>query len=86
MSESRASARFEALQTAGERVTRKFTKTYGQIYDRDLKTSEYYGCNTFSFELMEKKLPAADVAQLRRYATSDTPLSLQNQTPNKSKN
>lgn len=40
-------------------------------------TSEYYGCNTFSFELMEKKLPAADVAFLRKYATSDTPLNLE---------
>lgn len=77
MTSPRATARFRALEAAGARTTRKFTKTYGVNSDPNLKTSEYYGCNTFSFELMERKLPAADVAVLRKYATSDTPLSLE---------
>ena len=72
---TRAAARFEALKTAGSRTTRKFTKTYGKTHELELKTSEYYGCNTFGFEQMEKKLSAADIAVLKEYATSNLPLS-----------
>jgi glutamine synthetase len=36
--------------------------------------SEYFGCNTFSFEQMEKKLLSSDVALLKGFATSRTAL------------
>ena len=74
---SRAAARFEALRIAGSRTTRTFSKTFGKSHDVNLKTSEYYGCNTFGFDLMEKKLPASDIAILKEYATSNIPLSLE---------
>lgn len=74
---SRASARFEALRIAGSRTTRTFSKTFGKSHDTNLKTSEYYGCNTFGFDLMEKKLSASDIAVLKEYATSNIPLSLE---------
>ena len=74
---SRASARFEALRIAGSRTTRTFSKTFGKSHDINLKTSEYYGCNTFGFDLMEKKLAASDIAILKEYATSNVPLSLE---------
>lgn len=76
---SRASARFEALRIAGSRNTRTFKKTFGKTHEHEnnLKTSEYYGCNTFGFDMMEKKLPASDIAILKEYATSNIPLSLE---------
>ncbi|MCX6116774.1 MAG: glutamine synthetase III [Proteobacteria bacterium] len=77
MTTTRAVARFDALKTAGSRSTRKFTKSYGNLPSSNLKTSEYFGCNTFGFEQMEKKLTASDVAVLREYATSDKPLTLE---------
>jgi glutamine synthetase len=74
---TRASARFEGIRIAGARTPRVFQKTYGQSTDRNLRTSEYYGCNTFGFDQMERKLSASDIAILKEYATSDKPLSLE---------
>ena len=76
MATNRASARFDALKTAGSRTPRIFKKTFGRPNDLNLKASEYFGCNTFSFEMMEKKIPASEIAILREFATRDTPLSL----------
>lgn len=77
MTTNRASARFDAVKTAGSRSPRIFTKTYTHTHDSELKPSEYFGCNTFSFEMMEKKLPQNDVATLREFATSNKPLTLE---------
>ncbi len=76
MTTNRASARFEAVRTAGSRTPKVFAKTFARPHEQDLKASEYFGCNTFSFEMMEKKVSAADIAVLREFATSNKPLSL----------
>jgi glutamine synthetase len=76
MTTNRASARFDAVRTAGARAPRVFTKTFSRPHEDGLKASEYFGCNTFGFEMMEKKLPAADIAVLKEFATSDRPLTL----------
>lgn len=76
MTTNRASARFDALKKAGSRQPRVFTKTFGKSHDQELKASEYFGCNTFSFDMMEKKLSSSDIAVLREFATSNKPLSL----------
>ena len=77
MTTNRASARFDAVKTAGARSPRVFKKTYTHSHESGLKASEYFGCNTFSFEMMEKKLPQADIAVLREFATSNKPLTLE---------
>jgi glutamine synthetase len=77
MTTNRASARFDAVRVAGSRPPRVFKKTYTQQHETGLKASEYFGCNTFSFEMMEKKLPASDVSTLREFATSNKPLTLE---------
>jgi glutamine synthetase len=76
MTSLRSSARASALRTASSRPPRKYLKTYGGQSDRTLKTSEYFGTNTFSFELMERKLSSHDVSVLREYAISNTPLTI----------
>ena len=76
MTTNRASARFDALKKAGSRQPRVFPKTFGKSHDQELKASEYFGCNTFSFDMMEKKLSSSDIAVLREFATSNKPLSL----------
>ena len=76
MTTNRASARFDAVKTAGSRSPRVFKKTYSRPHESGLKASEYFGCNTFSFEMMENKIPAGDIAVLREFATSNTPLTL----------
>ena len=76
MTTNRASARFDALKTAGARLPRVFKKTFIHSHESDMKPSEYFGCNTFSFEMMEKKIPQADIAVLREFATSNRPLTL----------
>ena len=69
----RAQSRFEAVSLAGARKPHKFLRpkrvdgTYSPV-------SEYFGCNTFGFELMEKKLLPSDVALLKGFATSRTAL------------
>lgn len=77
MTTNRASARFEALKNAGSRSPRTFQKTFSRPHELNLKSSEYFGCNTFSFEMMEKKLSSTDISILREFATSNTPLSLE---------
>jgi glutamine synthetase len=77
MTTNRASARFEALKFAGSRAPRKFLKTFSSPHQHNLKSSEYFGCNTFSFEMMEKKLSSSDISTLREFATSNSPLSLE---------
>jgi glutamine synthetase len=77
MTTNRASARFDAVKTAGARQPRVFKKTYTHSHESGLKASEYFGCNTFSFEMMEKKIPQTDIAILREFATSNKPLSLE---------
>ncbi len=76
MTTNRASARFEALRIAGSRSPKVFKKSFASPHDVNLKASEYFGCNTFSFEMMEKKLSHSDIATLREFATSNKPLSL----------
>lgn len=76
MTTNRASARFDAVKTAGSRTPRVFKKTFTLPHEAGLKPSEYFGCNTFSFDMMEKKLSASDIATLREFATSNTPLTL----------
>lgn len=75
--QNRSHSRFEAVRVASARIPRVFTKTYATGHESDLRTSEFFGCNTFSFELMEKKLSSKDVAVLREFAVSDTPLTLE---------
>jgi glutamine synthetase len=76
MPHGRASARFQAVRDAGARRPRKFERPLGTD-GAPLRTSEYFGCATFSFELMEKRLPAADVAILKEFATSERTMSLE---------
>ncbi len=73
----RAASRFKAAALAGSRSPRTFTKKFAFEHDTKLKTSEYFGCNTFSFEMMEKNLAQKDILTLREYATSDAPLAIE---------
>jgi glutamine synthetase len=77
MTTNRASARFDALKAAGSRSPKTFVKHFNHTHESTLKPSEYFGCNTFSFELMEKKLSPSDIAVLREFATSNKPLTLE---------
>ncbi|MEY4630865.1 MAG: hypothetical protein RIQ81_985 [Pseudomonadota bacterium] len=70
---NRSSERQNAAALAAARRTRGFLRPHGSD-NSPLKVSEYFGCNTFSFELMEKKLKSGDVAILKEYATSGEPL------------
>lgn len=69
----RSRARQQAVARAGSRHPR----TFPRIMDLDgtpLRTSEYFGTATFSFDLMDKLLAPADVQTLRGAATSKEPL------------
>jgi glutamine synthetase len=72
-STSRSSERQNAAALAAARRTRGFQRPLGSD-NALLKVSEYFGCNTFGFELMEKKLKSRDVSILKEYATSGEPL------------
>jgi glutamine synthetase len=74
MTHARSHARYQAVKTAGSRDIRKINRPVGAD-GVPLKTSEYYGSMTFSFDLMERKLQAKDVAFLRESATSKNPIS-----------
>jgi glutamine synthetase len=68
-SSNRSSERMHAAAIAAARRSRGFQRPLGSDND-PLKISEYFGCNTFSFDLMEKKLRAVEVSRLKEYATS----------------
>ena len=68
-SSNRSSERMHAAAIASARRSRGFQRPIGSDND-PLKISEYFGCNTFSFELMEKKLRSVEVSRLKEYATS----------------
>ncbi len=68
-SSNRSSERMHAAAIASARRSRGFQRPTGSD-DAPLKVSEFFGRNTFSFELMEKKLKSHDVAKLKEYATS----------------
>jgi glutamine synthetase len=68
-SSNRSSERMHAAAIAAARRSRGFQRPLGSDND-PLKISEYFGCNTFSFELMEKKLRSLEVSRLKEYATS----------------
>ncbi len=73
----RSQARLRAVETASTRHPRPFARSRGAKGEL-LTTSDYFGCNTFSFEAMEESLPKKDVAILRQYARSrSTPLSIE---------
>lgn len=72
----RAAARLTAASLAGSRRTIKYERMKG-TNGSFTQISEYFGCNTFSFELMAKKLPARDVALLKGFATSLDKLPLE---------
>lgn len=71
---SRSTERMHAVAIASARRSRGFPRPTGSD-NAPLKVSEYFGCNTFSFDLMEKKLKSSEVARLKEYATSGEPLN-----------
>lgn len=74
MTQERALPRQQAAAKAAARHSRRGERPM-DTDGRHLATSEYFGSSVFGFELMEKKLPAADVAFLREFATKHEPLS-----------
>ncbi len=74
MVQGRADARLSAVAQAGSRRPRKFERPTSSD-GSPLKVSEYYGSYTFGFDLMEKKLPAKDVAFLKEFATKKEALT-----------
>lgn len=73
-SSSRSAQRMQATAVAAARKSRHFQRPIGSD-SYPLKVSEYFGCHTFGFELMEKRLSPSDVARLKEYATSGESLS-----------
>lgn len=61
---SRASARYSAVSVASTRKNRTFSRPT-RPDGTAIPVSEYFGCNTFSYDLMAQKIPAADVAILK---------------------
>ena len=72
----RAGARLAAAASAAARQPRAHARLAGSD-GAPLRTSEYFGSRVFSFELMEKKLLAADVTLLKEFATKREPLPLE---------
>ncbi|MBF0441612.1 MAG: glutamine synthetase III [Oligoflexales bacterium] len=72
----RSLARFQALRDVASRKSHKFERKRNSD-GSFLATSEYFGCNTFSFDLMSKKMPHSDVSVLREFATSREKLPLE---------
>jgi glutamine synthetase len=72
--DSRASARLEAISKASTRTIRYFDRPR-RPDGKPMTTSEYFGCNTFGWDLMSQKLPASDVALLREETPSKRKLS-----------
>jgi len=71
---SRSNARQAALATTSSRVIRRYehkTKPDGTA----LPVSEYFGCNTFGWDLMGQRLPQDDVALLREAPPSKRKLT-----------
>lgn len=75
MSTNRSLARMQAVKTASSRIIRSFQRMHHRD-DKPMKTSEFFGVNTFSFEMMERKIANTDLSQLREFATSNKPLDL----------
>jgi glutamine synthetase len=75
MSTNRSLARMQAVKTASSRIIRSFHRMHHRD-DKPMKTSEFFGVNTFSFEMMERKIANTDLSQLREFATSNKPLDL----------
>ncbi len=75
MVQQRSMPRDRAVETAIARRSRIFERPTDEK-GRLLSTSEYFGANTFSFDLLAETLPEADVARLKRFAVSDEPLTL----------
>lgn len=72
----RSAKRFDAVSLAGSRKNRVFQRaidSHGNL----LKPSDFFGCNVFSYETMSEKLSAAEVATLKEFATSNTPLAFE---------
>ncbi len=69
----RSASRFAATAIAGARKTRLFQRavdSHGNL----LKPSDFFGCNVFSYETMSEKLSPSEIAVLKEFATSNTPL------------
>ncbi len=72
----RSMSRFAAVTTAGARKNRLFQRavdSHGNL----LKPSDFFGCNVFSYETMSEKLSPSEIAVLKEYATSNTPLEFE---------
>ena len=72
--DSRASARLEAISRASTQSIRYFDRPR-RPDGKPMTTSEYFGCNTFGWDLMSQKLPAGDVVLLREETPSKRKLS-----------
>lgn len=70
---SRSLPRFNALATASARRPRKFDRI-ANADGRPKRTSDFFGCNTFSYDLLATKLNESEISTLRRFATQDQPL------------
>ena len=62
-SNTRARTRYEAVSKVSDRKIRKFDRP--ELPAGASSVSDYFGCNTFGWELMSQKLPAQDVSLLR---------------------
>lgn len=71
----RAFARQSAVSSTVTRRPRKFDRILAADAS-PRSTSEYYGCNTFSFAIMDKKLPQQDVETLKKFAVTDSRMRL----------
>jgi glutamine synthetase len=67
---NRASTRLKAVATASKRKSLNFDRAKSTD-DAPLMTSDYFGCNTFSHDLMDKHMDPKDVKTLRRWATGN---------------
>ncbi len=70
----RANARYNAIAEASSRKIRKFERPENPNSSRQ-SVSEYFGCNTFGWDLMSQKLPKDDVALLREVPPSKRKLT-----------
>jgi glutamine synthetase len=73
----RASNRYAAIDQAITRKPRKFDRLK-RSDGRPLATAEYYGCNTFSYELMAQKLTPSEISLLKEGAAGKLSLGKAN--------
>lgn len=73
-STDRANARRTACSEAVSRKTRKFNRPTGAD-GRPVRTADFFGCNTFSFQQMENALSPGDIEVLRGSAVKKEALT-----------